>query len=206
MLPLEIRSLICKTKIIMEYIFSILLITLSMASCVLLSLCCHGVHNVSFLWELCSLISPMRHSCSYAPFWCWNFWLERLWKAFVLSSWLTSSYVDRRLSSTVESKCSWGPGDFVIYSIAFFFFFPFFFFLSHCVFLSLPLLLQVGQLDELILEPKYKRLFLKKRTEKSELQAYICVVLNHIHGHLMGVCLKTKTKPEHYSQIFWGKN
>lgn len=37
------------------------------------------------------------------------------------------------------------------------------YFFNPCVFLSLPLLLQIGQLDKLVLEPKYNRLFFKKK-------------------------------------------
>lgn len=146
----------------MEYAFSILHASgnSSMASCVLLPLCCHGahsVHSLSFPWELCSLVSPAGQCNSCAVFWCWNFWSERLWKVLVLSPWLTSSCVDRRLSCIVDSKYTWEHGAFVIYiKQVLLFIYP-------RVFLSLPLLLQVGQLDELILEPRYIRLFFKKR-------------------------------------------
>lgn len=154
-----------------------------MASYVLLPLCCHGVHNLSFPWELCSLVSPMRHCKRYAPFWCLNFWPESLCKVSVLSSWLTSSCVGQRLSSIVKCKCTWGHGAFVIYItqvffflflVFFFFFFLFLnffelfcfgFFISLCFFF-LPQLLHGGQLDELILEPKYNRLFIKKKNRK----------------------------------------
>lgn len=79
------------------------------------------------------------------------------------------------------------------YTVGFFFLF---FFLNSCVFLYyIPLLLQIGRLDECILEPQYRMFFLKRKPEKSELKCLLSWSLSHIQRSSYGFLFKNQTKP-----------
>lgn len=59
----------------------------------------------------------------------------------------------------------------------------------------IPLLLQVGWLDERILEPQYRMFFLKRKPEKSEFKRLLSWSLSHIQRSSYGFLFKNQTKP-----------